>query len=118
MLLALGLNAFLAPDIFGKETTLCDPERASPEKYGPVSEDTALGLFLCGMDREVYAHWAWKGEAPSSYTRPSVAPVSISDGVFPTPCPHHSSLPWSELLQKMGPNAFRPRGPHGGREDL
>lgn len=35
-----------------------------------------------------------------------------------SPHPAHSSLPWSELLQKMGPDAIRSRGPNGGMEDL
>lgn len=30
------------------------PERASPEKYDPVPEDTALGLFLSGVDRGIW----------------------------------------------------------------
>lgn len=53
LLLAFGLNASLAPNIFfwKRETILCGSERASPEKRGPISEDTALGPFFSGMDK-------------------------------------------------------------------
>lgn len=64
LLLALGLHAFLAPDIFGKETTLCVPERASPEKYDPVPEDTAIGLFLSGTDRGIWLNGHGKVRVP------------------------------------------------------
>lgn len=50
LLLALGFNAFLAPDIFGKEETIL----YGLEKCGPISEDTALGHFLSGMARTIW----------------------------------------------------------------
>lgn len=65
-------------------------QRASPEKYDPVAEDTALGLSLSGMDRGIWLT-AWKGEGPSSHIRPFVAPVSLSLMYFPT------TLPTSQL---------------------
>lgn len=88
-------------------------QRASPEKYDPVAEDTALGLSLWDAQRHM-ADWAWKGEGPSSHIRPFVAPVALFD-VFShhpahitAPCPVQNCCKrWGLMPLGHGPKVGR-----------